>query len=221
MSTPTPARVPPNFPGRRVPLGPRMSRRSGGALAVGLAILGALAHRVGAKDSSHTMASVADGASVIKATTHSQGALWVKVPAARVAEDSPCKAQDCYAVCATLPADVRGEILPNTQCERGWDQPKGLGGYPVATSKAPPPNPLSRQPRRRTARPHRPCTPHGESAPRSLATPPASHLLSPLSAGQARSPLNARLAPSPVPLPRRRRSARPLRQLAGVHPLLS
>ena len=139
MSTPTPARVPPNFPGRRVPLGPRMSRRSGGALAVGLATLGALAHRVGAKDSSHTMASVADGASVIKATTHSQGALWVKVPAARVAEDSPCKAQDCYAVCATLPADVRGEILPSTQCERGWDQPKGLGGYPVATSKAPPP----------------------------------------------------------------------------------
>lgn len=42
-----------------------------------------------------------------------------------------------------------------------------------------------------------------------------------LSAGQARSPLNARLAPSPVPLPRRRRSARPLRQLAGGHPLLS
>jgi len=34
-------------------------------------------------------------------------------------------------------------------------------------------------------------------------------------------PLNARLAPSPVPLPRRRRSARPLRQLAGGHPLLS
>lgn len=42
-----------------------------------------------------------------------------------------------------------------------------------------------------------------------------------LSAWQARPPLNARLAPSPVPLPRRRRSARPLRQLAGGHPLLS
>ena len=42
-----------------------------------------------------------------------------------------------------------------------------------------------------------------------------------LSAWQARPLLNARLAPSPVPLPRRRRSARPLRQLAGGHPLLS
>ena len=42
-----------------------------------------------------------------------------------------------------------------------------------------------------------------------------------LSAWQARPPLNARLAPSPVPLPRRRRSARPLRPLAGGHPLLS
>ena len=138
MSTPTPASFPVNFPGRHKQLGTRVSRRSGASLAAALAILGALAHVVGAKESSHIMASVAGGASVIKDGQRGE-AIWVKVPAALVAEDSSCQAQDCYAVCETLPADVRASLSLNTPCEPGWNQPKGLGGYPDATSKAPPP----------------------------------------------------------------------------------
>ena len=40
----------------------------------------------------------------------------------------------------------------------------------AAEGPAPPPNPPSRQPRHRTARPHRPGTPHSESARRPLAS---------------------------------------------------
>ena len=73
----------------------------------------------------------------------------------------------------------------------------------------------SRHPRRRTARPHRPGTPHSESAPRPLASrahqQPRTYCHP---AVQARSPLNARRLAPPSPLPRRRRSARQLRQLA-------
>ena len=73
----------------------------------------------------------------------------------------------------------------------------------------------SRHPRRRTARPHRPGTPHSKSAPRPLASrahqQPRTYCHP---AVQARSPLNARRLAPPSPLPRRRRSARQLRQLA-------
>ena len=62
-------------------------------------------------------------------------------------------------------------------------------------------------PARLTARAHPDLSPRG---------PPRTYC-DPLSARQARSPLNARLAPSPVPLPRRHRSARLLRQTAGGH----
>ena len=69
---------------------------------------------MGAKESSHIMASVAGGASVIKDGQRGE-AIWVKVPVALVAEDSPCQAQDCYAVCATLPADARDSFALNTR----------------------------------------------------------------------------------------------------------
>ena len=137
MSTPTPGSFPANFPGRHKQLGTRVSRRSGASLAAALAILGALAHVVGAKESSHIMASVAGGASVIKDGRRGE-AIWVKVPVALVAEDSPCQAQDCYAVCATLPAGARDSFALNTPCEPGWNYPKGLGGIPLASSVAPP-----------------------------------------------------------------------------------
>ena len=59
----------------------------------------------------------------------------------------------------------------------------------------------SRHPRRRTARPHRPGTPHSESAPRPLASrahqQPRTYCHP---AVQARSPLNARRLGPPAPL---------------------
>ena len=87
---------------------------------------------------SHIIASVARGDKIITGTTHSDEAIWIKITEAHLSMDSPCRTQDCYAVCATLPTAVRESFVPSLRCVPGWMKPPGLGGHPGSKVNARP-----------------------------------------------------------------------------------